>query len=222
MRNTAMAAILLLSAAVASTAAPPAAPTTVPRVATRPQQKGLSQMTVEELKKIQIPANARLRIKTMSAQTIGVPVYVHGPDLVIPHPYVSDKKYGPLAGFPRATFNGWVVSWRVTNQGNQLAAQNALKIECDIIGGPPGSASSNFLQRRWCSALPAINLVHALPAGRSSGSYQTFLGEPLPWCGEAGAPHPRFTVTVDPTNAVTEPAPGETNNVYVAEFCLAN
>ena len=208
------------ASAVALAATVTAAP--APGAATNGEKRPW-EMSVEELAAIQIAPSARLRVKTLFPAATASAAGVEGADLIVPEPLTeSGFASGADAGFPNASFPGWVVDLWVKNQGNRVSGATDLKIDCEVTVMPPGSPQYTYLKARWCAAFAASSGVPSLAGGSSTFTtpYRMFLGGPLWPCSYTDFPRPRVTVTVNSTEAVPESDAGEANNVRVMEFCL--
>ncbi len=206
--------VMAVGLAAVAVAAPPPTPTAVP-VMKRP-----AQMSVEELSKVKVPPNAKLRMRRLSAPVVAARTPQQPPDLIVLDPIMGPGwQHATEAGFPERAFHGWVVDLGVTNQGGRVSRQTVLKIECEVTGVPPGE-DYVFLRSRWCIAFHSLNTVPQVAPGHPVGVGKIWFGEPMWLCTSAGKPRPKFTFTVDPGNLVQETTEGEANNVYVAEFCL--
>jgi len=215
---TVVSVIVLLALAATAIAAPP------PPVKAQ-AAKNLAQMSVEELEKLKAPPNAKMSM-VVKIKPIAI-VQQTGVDLVVGDPKFSQHMPGNQLGF-NTTMNGWKTFWSVVNQGKNALNQSGwkIKITCELVNVPPGSAQYNYLFPRWCGFNQGewTWTGGALPAGGSTpqGWPSTFTGFPLSTCylNEAADPFPRVTATVDSTHVVGEGAQGETNNVYQIDMCM--
>ncbi len=209
---------IILAVALAATAAPPKAAPVV--------QKSPLQMTPAELAQLQIPPGSSLQIRRVSPRTSLFPNLV-GPDLVVLDPvYEGTPKQAP----PGWSGSGYYADLYVMNQGNRPAGPTNLKLECDVVGGTPGSGLNQFVMSQWCNSFNTkTHPILGLDAGKqyppAGQPYQfmaikIFLPPPIFSCSSA-YPRARFTATVDPDNTVAETGVGETNNVLVVEMCYA-
>lgn len=186
------------------------------------QEADPARMTVQELERIRIPADAKIVLRPLGAAVAALPVELHTADMVAKDPHGDAAlTNGAAVGFPQVPGPGWRVDWWVKNQGNVNAPVNRAKFECSVANVAPGP-QANYLYNRWCKGFQGVPQIAPLAAGATSPPIKSFIGTPLFPCAHTNAPKPKFVVTVDSLNEVPEAGVANGNNVRTFELCINN
>lgn len=193
---------------------------------TRPvREADPATMSLEEMRRVRLPADARVQVKTVGPGVVALPVDQKGPDLVALDPTypggtVIQTTTGAGAGFPQVDGVGVRFDWTIKNRGDAPGRNNRVKFECSVANTPSDKAHAEFLYGRWCRGFEGVPQVPPLGPGASAQPIRTFVGLPLFGCKWPKAPRPRFVLTVDPLDEVAEPPAGEANNKRTIDLCL--
>lgn len=184
------------------------------------QQTDPARMTVQEMERFRLPADAKVGAQTAGPALAALPVELRTPDLVVRDPYIHPgPTVGAAVGYPQVTGGGIRVDHFVENRGNVAAPTSHVKVECSVLNAPAGAGGA-YLQSHWCGGFPAAVQLYPLAPGATSPAIKTFVGLPLFPCGYPTAPRPRFVITVDAQNQVPETGLANGNNVRTIDLCL--